>query len=90
MAIKICYARSIHWPNYCQFFFLDAVSVVHQIVLVSVVILTFFVASFGTQSYLTIFPSVISRDDVSKSTIGDKVYATESYYDDYVIPDMAD
>jgi hypothetical protein len=39
-------------------------------------------------TYLSLFiPSAIKRDDVSKNTIRDEVYATESYYDDY--PDMA-
>lgn len=95
MAIKICYTRSIYWSNYCQFFLPDAVSVVYQIILVSILVICRIITFFFLKHHLahsnhTSFfcPHLLfKRDDVSKSTIGDKVYAAESYYDDY--PDMA-
>ena len=69
-------------------------SVVYEIILVSILVifveslLLFFEASFVTFKSHLICPHLLfKRDDVSKSTIGDKVYAAESYYDDY--PDMA-
>ena len=73
-------------------------SVVYQIILVSILVIfveslpSFFLLFLSIIWHIQITPHffphlLFKRDDVSKSTIGDKVYAAESYYDDY--PDMA-